>query len=209
MNASEMGNVKALIFDLGGVYFTRGTAIAVAKLERMLCVPRKFLKQIFDEGGELGRKYREGRINETAFWKTVSERLNLDIQTIEKVREIWHSSYKPNPGMKRLLNSLRKRYKIAVLSNNIEERIRYLNERYHLEREFDVYVYSFDHGVLKPNPLLFKEALKRLNVEAEECVMVDDQREVLETASQLGMKTILFRSAQQLKRELVKIGVEV
>ena len=200
--------IKAIIFDLGGVYFTDGTTIALKKIEKEFKLPFGVLREIFSEKGELGRKYRKGEIDEERFWDEAEKRLKLEGESLLRIREIWHSSYKPNPGMKDLVISLRRKYRVAVLSNNTSERVKYLNERYGLDSVFDVYVYSFDYGRLKPDPFLFMEVLEKLGVRAEESVLIDNRVKILREAERLGINTILFKSEKQLKEELRALGLE-
>ena len=120
--------IKAIILDLGGVYFADGTTKATKKFEEMFCVSKDELNKIF--GGHCyGRDYRLGKINEGEFWGVVIERLNLDSKMIRTLKEIWHSSHTRNKGMKILVRKLRKHYMVAVLCDNIKERVEYLNKK--------------------------------------------------------------------------------
>jgi FMN phosphatase YigB (HAD superfamily) len=46
-----------------------------------------------------------------------------------------------------------------------------------------------------------------LNLPAEECVFTDDKKINVEAAEKLGMHGIVFQSPEQLKKELVKLGI--
>ena len=195
------GKIKAIIFDLGGVYFADGTAKAVIRFEEMLHVPKSKLEKIFG-GHSLGGDYRLGKIGEKKFWEATKGELCTDDGTIGYLKEVWNSSYTRNWGMKTLIRKLRKRYKVAVLSDNIRERVEYLNRKYNLDKEFDCYVYSFEHGMLKPDKRLLKILFQRLNVKEDEVIIVDNSIVKVESFRKFGVQTILFRSARQVKREL-------
>jgi FMN phosphatase YigB (HAD superfamily) len=49
--------------------------------------------------------------------------------------------------------------------------------------------------------------LDRLGLTARTTLMIDDKKENLETASSLGMQTVLFRSSRQLRAELESAAV--
>ena len=51
--------------------------------------------------------------------------------------------------------------------------------------------------------------LERLKVKANECIYIDDREVNLEPAKKLGMKTILFRNAKQLKKELINYDIKI
>ena len=193
--------IKAIIFDLGGVYFADGTTKAVIRYEEMLHVPKIKLEKIFG-GHSLGKDYRLGKISKRKFWDAVKEELHADDRTVDNLKEIWNSSYTRNWGMKTLIRKLRKRYKVAVLSDNTKERVEYLNKKYNLGKEFDCYVYSFEYGMLKPDRRLLKILLQKLNVKEDEVIIVDNSTVNVEFFRKFGVQTILFRSARQVKREL-------
>jgi putative hydrolase of the HAD superfamily len=84
---------------------------------------------------------------------------------------------------------------IAAVSNTIQP-ARYLStnmERWGLNALFDVRIYSSEVGVAKPHPRIFRVALERLGVTAEDAVYVGD-RLVPDVggAHGVGMKAVLI-----------------
>jgi epoxide hydrolase-like predicted phosphatase len=62
-----------------------------------------------------------------------------------------------------------------------------------LEGMFDEVVISGDVGLHKPQPEIYMLAADRLGVAPEECVFVDDLRENVRGAEQVGMTAVLHR----------------
>ena len=62
-----------------------------------------------------------------------------------------------------------------------------------LEGMFDEIVISGDVGLHKPQPEIYKLAAERLGAAPEECVFVDDLRENVRGAEQVGMTAVLHR----------------
>lgn len=202
--------IKAVVFDLGGVYFKNGTAFAIGKIEKTFGVPNQVIDRFLaSEQGKEGKLYRLGKISEKEFWSRAAKCMKLGSSDIQRVREIWHSSYTPNKGMRELVRTVRKKYKVVAFSGSIPERIKYLSQKYGLGKEFDEYIYSFELGLSKRDINSHKEVVKRLGLAPSEFVFVDDQLKLLEVAEKLGIKTILFKNAAELKRDLIKIGVEI
>jgi len=198
---TTQSKIKAIVFDLGGVYFADGTAEALKKFEKILHVSKDELDNFF--GGRCyGRDYRLGKIGAKEFWKAVREQLNLEPTMIRTLEEIWHSSYTRNWGMKTLVRTLRKHYKVAVLSDNTRERVEYLNKKYRLDKEFDCYVYSFEYGLLKPDSRLLEILLEKLQAGKDEVIVIDNSEKNVESFRKGGVKAIRFRSVGQVKREL-------
>jgi 2-haloacid dehalogenase len=72
---------------------------------------------------------------------------------------------------------------------------------------FDGTVVSGREGVAKPEPAIFRRLLDRFALTPNTTSMIDDTKENLETASKLGIQTVLFRSSRQLRAELEAVGV--
>lgn len=77
-----------------------------------------------------------------------------------------------------------------------------MNRKYNLDKEFDYYVYSFEHGILKPDKRLLKILFHKLNVKEDEVIIVDNSTVNVKFFRKFNVQTILFMSARQIKREL-------
>lgn len=71
-----------------------------------------------------------------------------------------------------------------------------------LKGRFDVFIESAVEGVHKPNPAIFRLALERLDVAADEAVFLDDIGRNLKAARSLGMTTIKVESVDQALADL-------
>ena len=80
-------------------------------------------------------------------------------------------------------------------------------ERFPFLGWFDGTVVSGREGVAKPDPAIFRRLLDCFGLTPSTTLMIDDTQENLETASQLGIQTILFRSSRQLQTDLEVVGV--
>ncbi len=64
-------------------------------------------------------------------------------------------------------------------------------------------IVSGEVGLAKPDPEIFRYALDRFGLEAGSTLMIDDTQENLDSAGRVGLGTILFTSADQLRADLV------
>jgi HAD superfamily hydrolase (TIGR01509 family) len=112
-----------------------------------------------------------------------------------RIRQAWMASVENahiKPGALEVLDSLRNLGMKLALVSNTPPTSRYIIQRLRFEERFDVIVFSCDVGYLKPDPRIFKMALKRLNVEATDTVIVGDKiRTDILGGAILGMKSIL------------------
>ena len=59
----------------------------------------------------------------------------------------------------------------------------------------------------KPNPVFYQLLLDRFQLKAVETLFIDDNDRNINAAEKLGIKSILFHSPQQLKKDLRKSGI--
>ncbi len=92
--------------------------------------------------------------------------------------------------------------RIALLTNLDANAENILTRRYGIPEFYDEIISAGETGYAKPNPKIFEEALRRLNVKAENCIFVDDTEENVQAARSLGMKGILYRDFVSFRGEL-------
>jgi 2-haloacid dehalogenase len=80
-------------------------------------------------------------------------------------------------------------------------------ERFPFLGWFDGTVVSGQEGVAKPDPAVFARLLGRFGLKPRSTLMIDDTKENLEVASNLGIQTTLFLSSRQLRAELEVAGI--
>ena len=83
------------------------------------------------------------------------------------------------------------------------------DERLRGNKVFDDVVESAKLGISKPDKRIYEHALRRFGLQPDECVFVDDKEENLAPAAEMGMRTVLFKSAKRLKDDLRKLGVRI
>lgn len=195
--------IKAIVFDLGGVFFSINYQSEYKRLIKEFpnISPKKISSII---SGKLGNQYRLGKITKREFWKKAKKIAGFNFDT-KKFAEMWHSGYKLNNQIKKQIIDLRKDYKIGAISGNTRERVSFLDKKYDFKKYFDDIVLSYNLGINKPNIKIYKEILKRLKIKGNECVYIDDTKKRLIPARKLGMYTIHFKNFPQFKKELNEV----
>ena len=107
-----------------------------------------------------------------------------------------------------ILEALNKQYSIWLLSNtNLKHIQDEIEKRYSFPSLVNGAVYSFDVGVRKPEKEIYEIAMQRANTKPQECLFIDDLLENIQAAKQIGIEGIHFRSSEQLKQDLVHLGI--
>ena len=155
--------------------------------------------------------WQEGRLSARDWYLNLSKRLGLSLD-LETFTSVWNSALDPVPiHSNELFEVLSKHYRLGLLSNTDPIHVARLESSYDFFRYFpqSVRIYSCVVGASKPDPLIFREALKACHVRAEEAVYIDDIPAYAEAARRLGMAAIQYQSPDQLRGELASFGVEV
>jgi len=139
----------------------------------------------------------------------LSRRLGVDF-TFEQFTEIWNRVLDPTPIHEDgFFQELSKTYKLALLSNTDPIHVQHLEANYSFFKFFRTRIYSCSVGVSKPNPLIYRAALRALKVQAQDAVYIDDIAAYVEAAQRLGMQGIQFQSPTQLTSDLIALGVQL
>lgn len=105
-----------------------------------------------------------------------------------------------------LVNKLKKKYKLGVLSNTIRVCVT-VNKKRGIFKDFDVLIFSCEVKCLKPQRKIYQIAAKRMKLPPKNLLFIDDKLENVRAARKLGMKAIHFKSFQQLKSHLKKLNI--
>jgi len=98
---------------------------------------------------------------------------------------------------------------LGLLSNTDPIHVAHLERTYSFFRYFpkSVRIYSCAVGASKPNPLIFREALRACKARADQAVYIDDIAAFAEAARALGCTGIQYRNPEELRRDLNGIGI--
>lgn len=188
----------AIIFDLGGVLLNIDYGLTSAAF-------RALGMEDFDERYSQARQaglfdqYEKGAISSDEFRARLLELLPSGT-TPEQVDQAWCAMLLDFPPSRlRLLEDLRKRYRIFLLSNTNEIHMRALSA--YLQRQFGfsdfskLFVkeyYSYRMGMRKPDAEIFETVLRENDLRVSEVVFIDDSKQHVEGALKLGIDARLL-----------------
>jgi putative hydrolase of the HAD superfamily len=99
---------------------------------------------------------------------------------------------KPYPEAVEVLESLKDDYKLILIAD-CDKSFQQILDKFELRKYFSEMVLSYENGLLKSNPEMFKIALKKLKLKPEECLMVGDSIESdIRGAEGAGIKAVLI-----------------
>lgn len=202
----ENNEIKAIIFDVGGVLIRTFDHSGRRKWEERLNLPQGSLEGLV-LADESGTSAQLGEITTEEMWSRVRERLNLGDELDAFQQDFWGGDALDD-GLVDLIKRLNNHYQTAIISNASDALLDSL-ENYGIASEFDLIVGSAYEGILKPDPAIYELTLARLGRRPEETVFIDDAPANIAAASSLGMNTILFKSSLDIAAELAALGVQI
>jgi HAD superfamily hydrolase (TIGR01509 family) len=199
---------RALIFDIGRVLIRVDISRAMDGLASGLSLtPQEVWSAIEKDPHWLD--WQEGRISPHDWHLHLTKRLGAAL-TFEQFSEVWNRALDPNPiHSESFLENLSKNYRLALLSNTDPIHMSNEEARFPFFRFFPIRIYSYRVGASKPDPVIFREALRACKVRAEEVVYIDDIAAYAEAAQRLGMSGIVFQSPEQLQHDLRRLGIQI
>lgn len=197
----------AIIFDLGKVILDFDHRAITGRLAQMSRISEKRIHDLIF-GGDLESMYDRGKMSSREFYQDVVNSLDIDIP-FEEFRDIWTQIFTSNEEVCDVIKTLKKRYKLTLLSNTNEMHFDYTFSAFEILRVFDHYVLSYRVGEIKPHPKVYITALQRANCPAGESIYIDDTEPYVWAARQLGIQAIVFRNARQLQRELRALNIDI
>lgn len=103
-----------------------------------------------------------------------------------------------------IASELKPKYKIGLLSN---AGANWLDDLFTPNQVtlFDATALSYETGVVKPDPRSYEAIVKRLKLEPQECVFVDDQEKYVTGAKEAGMYAVWYHHFDQFKADLEEL----
>lgn len=193
--------IEAIIWDMGGVILRTADRTGRQKWETRLGLP----------AGELDRLVFESRPSQLAslgrgpvehVWAHAVETLKLAPELAGQLEQDFWSGDQVDQPLVEYIRQLRPAYRTALLSNAWPTVRHMIEQEWRFAEAFDVVILSAEVGLVKPDPAIYQLALDQLGVAAEAAVFLDDFRENVDGARQVGLQAIQFRTTEQAISDL-------
>lgn len=96
--------------------------------------------------------------------------------------------------------------RVGMLSNAVPEIVARIRQDWDLDRYFDDVVLSYEVGLVKPDPKIYRVALERLGVAPDVTLFADDRAVNVRVAEDLGLRGFVFAGPRPFERLTRAIG---
>lgn len=195
-NVKNLDGVRNLLFDLGGVIMNLRRENCVEALEQLGLKEADEMLGLYCQTGPF-MQLEEGKITPAEFRVEIRRRIGCEVSDAE-MDDAFNRFLLGIPVERlRALESLRKQYKIYMLSNTnaimFDSKIKtdFQIDGKNREDYFDGMCLSYEEGCAKPDLQIFHNVLDKFGIKAEETLFFDDSQANLEAAARLGFRTWL------------------
>ena len=200
--------IKAICFDLDGVYFVNGKSNFIKNLSRY-GVSEDEAKRVFLKSDEMNKTYKEGKMTDDEYWSWAIGQWGIDLP-VQEIIDLLIEGYEVNEDVVKVVKEVREKgYKTLICTNNFPARINGLDKRLGLLDNFDAYVFSYEIGATKPSTKIFQTLVDKSGVQAEEIVFADDNNANLAGAKEVGIQAFFYEGFEHFMNKLRELGVEL
>lgn len=207
VSAPLLGEIRAVVFDCGGVILHHIGEPIPRFLREKLGVPEEELNVLFLE---FKKVWCQG-LDDAQFLEQYAKAhgRSLPASWREEWEEAKQATLVPIPGMLALVHDLKESgYRVAMLSNVSEGAAYFIRQR-GFYAHFAPVLLSCDLGLEKPDPRIYALLLETLQLPASECLFIDDRLDNVEAARACCIDSILFVDREQLDDELERRHIPV
>lgn len=196
---SQQPEIKAIVFDLGGVIMSGGF-LPFLHHYCLKCLTPQGKKKI----DKLEHDVNLGTITEAQFYRAIRQVFNVHL-TPKQMHNYIVSKMQVDKKLIEFIPHIKKA-KVALFTNSIGHMaIDVLHKRgVPIRKTFDKLFVSSKIHLAKPDAQAYKFVIKNLKIHPAEALMVDDRKENIVGAKKLGMRGIVYKNAAQFKKELAK-----
>jgi HAD superfamily hydrolase (TIGR01509 family) len=191
--------IKAILFDWAGVIAADGYWTWLRENVKDIESKKPFFQK-------LSEKVDIGKMSQEEFERTIAEYSNVP------QNKIWPGVREKiiiNTEIVDLIKTLKKRYKVALLSNFVYGWLHEILVTNNLYEIFDETIISSQHGIIKPQKEIFQKMLDLLMLKKNEVIFIDDRQMHIDGATRFGIKALLFTSTDKLIQDLSDNGIKI
>lgn len=202
-------NIKALIFDMGGVLVDLDIEDCKRAFKEDLDYHR--IDDIIDACHQKGiyGELEEGVLSADEFRRLVLAESRPGAAPEDVDKAMWHILVGIAPEKAKLLRKLVQKYDLYLLSNNNaiclpRSRRMFEEAGIPLDRIFRECFFSFEMKALKPSETFYKAVIDRIGLPAEQMLFIDDSMTNVNGSAAAGLPAVYYEPGTDLRAVLAE-----
>jgi glucose-1-phosphatase len=202
--------IKTVFFDLGKVLlsFNHGNLVErlLSKSDAGPETATGLFAFLFDATDGLCNLYDEGLISSRDFYNKINASFPLNA-SYDEFAELWNDIFTENREVSALMEKVREKRPVYLLSNVNELHWEFCRERFAVLGRMDGWVLSYEVKFKKPKAPIYLAALEKAGAGPGESIFIDDLAENTAAAEEMGIKGITFMGAADLRERLLELEI--
>lgn len=198
------GNIKAIIFDMGGVIVDLDIEDCKRAFKEYLGYYR--IDELIDPCHQKGiyGDLEEGKISGDEFRSIVLQDSDPGALAENVDKAMWHILTGISPYKVEMLKRLSESYDLYLLSNNNpvclpRAKAIFEDAGIPLEKIFRKCFYSFEMKALKPSETFYKAVVREIGIPAEQMFFIDDSQKNVDGAIAAGLPAVYYEPGTDLE----------
>jgi FMN phosphatase YigB (HAD superfamily) len=197
---------KSIVFDLGKVLVDFDYGIAGRRIATQAARSFDEVRKAID-GSPLLFEYETGRINRRQFFDFVVAATGFK-GTIEEFGDCFADIFFEIPEMIQIHAALRKSgLPTYIFSNTNDLAVSHIRRNFPFFSNFDGYILSYEHGVMKPDAALYEVVEKTSGHRGPDILYLDDRPENIAAGAARRWQVILQESPDKTRKTLTGLGL--
>lgn len=201
-----INKIKVIVFDLGNVLIHFDYGRIKATLNNIdFGLGDRFIKKYYDNY-HIHQKFEKWELTNNEFVEIMLDWCENKIDS-ETFMKIYSDLFTENTEITALLPKLKEKYQLILLSNTNFIHQKYGWEKYDFLKYFDKLVLSHEVGAIKPEEKIYKAVENYTNQLPENHLFIDDIKDYVNGAKNLGWNGIQFVSNEKLLLDLKSYNI--
>lgn len=201
-----MKNPEVVVFDLGKVLVDFDYSIAARKFSAGSKITPDAIRSFIDHSPLLYR-FETGLMSKEEFYKEICAGTGYS-GTFEEFCDIFADIFSPIEEMIQMQARLQSRgVPTYIFSNTNELAVRWIKQRFPFFANFTGYVYSYEHGSMKPDEKIYKVVEQMTGKSGSQIVYLDDRAENVAGGAARGWHAILHQNAHESRKKIEAFGL--
>jgi FMN phosphatase YigB (HAD superfamily) len=199
---------SVVVFDLGKIFLDFDYEVAARKIAARGGVSTEKVKESITRSPAIWQ-FETGTISKEQFFTAVCQVTGFK-GTIDEFGRLFGDIFTPIEPMIRLNATLRHQgIPTYIFSNTNEWAIAHVRRGFPFFADFDGYIFSYEHGVMKPDARLYEVVERQTGRRNAEIFYVDDLPENVAAGAARGWQAFLHESPEKTRAAMVKLGLRV
>ena len=201
-----MTRPEAVVFDLGKVLLEFDYSRAAQGLAKNSAANADEIKRLINQSPLLFR-YETGLMSKQEFYDAVSSAIKFR-GNVEEFAELFGDIFDPMPEMIELHGLLKKAgVPTFIFSNTNELAIAHIRKQYPFFHGFSDYIFSYEHGAMKPDAKLYEVVEKKTGHRGGKIIYIDDRPENITAGVERGWQVVLQETPAKTREALCQTGL--